>query len=275
MKINLETIALQVRKDILTMSNRANSAHVGGALSAVEIMVSLYFEVMNVYPKDPENPNRDRLIFSKAHDAKVLYSVLARRGFYDTKILEKYEVDDGVLAGHSIRHAQPGIEVSAGSLGHGLSMACGISYAIKNYISQPTTHNPQRSRVFAVISDGECDSGATWEASLFAGHHHLDNLVAIIDYNKLQGYGYTKDILELEPFASKWQSFGWGVREVDGHDMKKIISVLSKLPFEKNKPSLLIAHTIKGKGGVPKHVNQISSQYKSPTKEELEELFPS
>lgn len=253
-------IAKEVRKDILLMALRAKSAHTGGALSCVEILVALYFQIMKVFPRDPENQQRDRLIFSKAHDAKALYAVLAHRGFFDRKILTGYELNDGLLPGHSTRHCVPGVEASAGSLGHGLSLAAGAAYAGKI--------DKKKFRVFAILSDGECDEGSTWEAALFARHHRLDNLVAVVDYNKLQGYGYTKDVLNLEPFATKWQAFGWTVAEIDGHNFKAIINTLSKIPFKSGKPSLVIAHTVKGLGGVSVHVGQVSSQYKPPTDKE-------
>lgn len=285
----LQTIAKNVRRDILRMSYRARSAHAGGAYSCVEILVALYFRVMRVFPKHAEDDKRDRLIFSKAHDAKALYAVLAERGFFPKKILEKYEVDNGILPGHSTRHCVPGVEASAGSLGHGLSMAAGMAYALKirdsrfglpagkagiwdkknRFTNYDLRVTKQRSRVFAVLSDGECDEGSTWEAALFAGHHKLSNLTVIVDYNKLQGYGRTKDVLNLEPFADKWKAFGFAVCEVDGHSFEKLIPALSSIY---DKPSVVIAHTIKGFGGPKQHVNQISSQYKPPTEEEYNEL---
>lgn len=260
MENELKKIAKEIRKDIILMSLRAKSAHTGGALSCVEILVVLYFKIMKVFPKDSENPRRDRLIFSKAHDAKALYAVLSERGFFDKKILEGYETNGGLLPGHSTRHCVPGVEVSAGSLGHGLSMAAGMAYVGKK--------DKKNFRVFSILSDGECDEGSTWEAILFAGHHKLSNLISIVDYNKLQGFGYIKNILDLEPFTDKWKAFGWEVREVDGHNLNDLIENLSSVPFRKEKPSVIIAHTIKGFKGVPKHVNQISSQYKPPTEEE-------
>lgn len=244
------------------MSFRAQSAHSGGALSCVEILVALYFDVMKVFPKDPYNDKRDRLVFSKAHDAKALYAVLSERGFFDKKILEKYEVDNAVLPGHSTRHVVPGVEVSAGALGHGLSMAAGMSYAGKI--------DKKNHKVFTILSDGECDEGSTWEAILFAGHHRLDNLIAIVDYNKLQGVGFTKDILDLEPFADKWRDFGWETRTLNGNSFEELLPVLHSLPFKNGKPSVIIANTIKGLGGVEKHVNKVSSQYKPPTQGELD-----
>lgn len=262
---DLIKVSKEVRKDIIQMSLKAKSAHVGGALSCVEILVCLYFKIMKVFPKDPYNPNRDRLVFSKAHDGKVLYAVLAERGFFPKKILKGYEIDGGLLPGHSTRHCVPGVEVSTGALGHGLSMACGIAYIGKV--------DKKKFRVFAILSDGECDEGSTWEAILFAGHHKLDNLTVIVDYNKLQGFGFTKDILDLEPFVDKWKSFGWYVKEVNGHSLEELISALENIPFTQNKPSIVIAHTIKGLGGVPMHVNKVSSQYKPPTEKEAKEAI--
>lgn len=261
----LRLIAKEVRKAILQMSFRAKSAHTGGSLSCVELLVALYFSIMKVFPKDPENEERDRLVFSKAHDAKGLYAALAIRGFFDKKFLAGYEINGGFLPGHSTRHCVPGVEVSAGSLGHGLSMAAGMAYAGKL--------DKKKFHVFAILSDGECDEGSTWEAILFAGHHKLDNLIAIVDYNKLQGLGFTKDVLDLEPFVDKWESFAWEVKEVRGHDLKEIIATLTTLPFQKGKPSVVIAHTIKGFGGVTTHVNQVSSQYKSPSAEDVKNVM--
>ncbi len=261
----LKEIANEVRKVILTMALHAKSAHVGGALSCVEILTGLYFKAMRVDPHNPDDRQRDRLIFSKAHDAKALYAVLCERGFFDKSILKGYEKDDGLLPGHSTWHCVPGVEASAGALGHGLSIAVGMAYVGKI--------DKQKHRVFAVLSDGECDEGSTWEAILFAGHHKLDNLIAIVDYNKLQGFGFTKDILNLEPFAKKWESFGWETKEINGHNFEEIISTFNTVPFKKNKPSVIIAHTIKGLGGVPAHINQISSQYKPPTEDEYEKAI--
>lgn len=261
----LSVVAKKIREDILSMSYTAKSAHVGGALSVVEILVALYFSVMKNDPEHPDAPFRDRMVFSKAHDAKALFAVLCERGYFPKSVLLGYEQNDGMLPGHSTRHCVPGIEVSAGALGHGLPIAAGLALAGKM--------GRKKHKIFAVLSDGECDEGSTWEAALFAGHHGLENLIAIVDYNKLQGYGYTKDVLELEPFADKFRSFGWGVREVDGHSIPDLISILHTTPFNQGKPSLLIAHTIKGLGGVKRHINQISSQYIPPTKEEFEALM--
>jgi transketolase len=269
MKIReMTTLTNQIRKDILTMGYNAKSAHIGGALSAVEILVALYFDCMHVNPKNPTDETRDRFIFSKAHDAKALYATLSRRGYFSSDILKEYAQNNNHIPDHTVRHSVPGVESSVGSLGHGLPMACGIAYGLK---LNKANKSP---RVFAVLSDGECDEGSTWEAALFAGHHALDNLVVIIDYNKLQGYGYTKDILDLEPFADKWNSFGFTVvEEPKGNDISSVIQTFRRLPSFHNKPVVVIVHTVKGFGGIPEYIGQVSCQYRSPTKEEYEEAI--
>lgn len=260
----LEKHANSIRREIITMAYKAKSAHSGGSLSCVDLLTVLYFSVMKINPKAPYEENRDRFLFSKAHNSKALYAVLAEGGFFKKEILETYERNKG-LPGHPTIRVVPGVEITAGSLGHGLSIGTGMSYIgkIEN----------KKYRVFVMLSDGECDEGSTWEAALFAGHHKLSNLVAIVDYNKIQSFGRTKEILELEPFGKKWESFGWEVLEVNGHDISKIDGALKKIPFVKSKPSVLIAHTIKGYKGVKKHINKVSSHYKPPTKEEYIEVI--
>lgn len=260
---NLMDVAMNIRKNVLKMSFAAKSAHLGGSLSCIEILASLYFKIMNINPKNPYAPNRDRLVFSKAHDCKALYAALSERGFFNKKLLNTYETDGG-LPGHSTKGCVPGVEATGGSLGHGLSIAAGIAYTGKI--------DNKKFRVFAVLSDGECDEGSTWEAILFAGHHKLDNLVVIIDYNKIQSFGFTKDILNLEPITRKFEDFGWTAKEVDGHNIDKITQSLYDVPYETDKPSVLIAHTIKGFGGVPKYINTIASHYKPPNKDEYLKL---
>jgi len=262
---NLEKIVTRVRKNIIRMAFEAQSAHLGGALSCVELLVALYFKIMKINPKLPYWEDRDRLFFSKAHDAKALYAVLAERGYFKKKILSGYEKNGGKLPGHSTRNCVPGIEISAGSLGHGLPMAVGSAFVGKL--------DKKKYKVFVVISDGECDEGSTWEAILFAGHHKLSNLIVIVDYNKLQGFGYTKDVLDLEPFAAKWESFNWYAKSINGNSFPEIMEALKITPFVKNKPSVIIANTIKGLGGVKTHVNKISSQYKPPTYIEFKKLM--
>lgn len=258
---NLKKIAKKIKIDIIEMALRSQSAHSGGCLSCVEILTVLYFDIMKVFPKNPKNPQRDRLIFSKAHDAKALYAVLAERGFFPKSLLSEYEQNGGKLAGHTSRSV-PGVEISAGSLGHGLPIASGMAYAAKL--------DKKKHNVYALLSDGECDEGSTWEAVLFAGHHKLNNLTAIIDYNKLQGYGFTKDILDLEPLQEKFRSFNWEVITVDGHDIEELKKALCRGDSRIARPLAIIANTIKGHNGVEKYVNTVASQYKPPTKEEAE-----
>ena len=260
----LRKIADEIRKQIITMAYIAKSAHSGGSLSCADLLAVLYFSILKIDPKKPKDKKRDRFIFSKAHDSKALYAALAERGFFKKDVLLKYEKDNG-LPGHPTIDVLPGVEVTAGSLGHGLSIGAGMAYVAKT--------DKLNYRVFVMLSDGECDEGSVWEAALFAGHHKLSNLIAIVDYNKIQSYGRTDEILSLEPFGKKWESFDWEVKEVDGHNISEIEKSLRKIPFFGNKPSVLIAHTIKGYKGVPRHVDKVSSHYKPPTKEEYKEVM--
>lgn len=258
---NYTAICRDIRKNVIRMHSRSNSSHIGSAFSCVELLVSLFFSVMKINPLDPECKDRDRFILSKGHAVSALYATLAKRGFFDESILDEYCVNGGRLFGHSTKGYVPGIEASTGSLGHGIPMGIGISLAAK--------HDKINSRIFVLLSDGECDEGSVWEGAMFASHHKLDNLIAIIDYNKLQALGRTNEVVDLEPLADKWTSFGWSVKEVEGHNCEQIIRTLKKVPFEKAKPSMIIAHTVKGKG-VSFIEDKLLWHYKSPNKEELE-----
>lgn len=265
MKNNLiadyKRIAREIRKNIVKMHTKSGSSHVGCALSIVDILVVLYFSILKIDPKRPIFKNRDRFILSKGHAASALYCTLAKKGFFSEKILEEYCIDGGRLLGHSAKDCVLGIEASTGSLGHGLSMGIGMAIAGK--------YDRRNYRVFVLLSDGECDEGSVWEAAMFASQHKLNNLIAIIDYNKLQALGRTNEVINLEPLIDKWTSFGWSVKEADGHNFSQIEETLSRVPFEKNKPSIVIAHTVKGKG-VSFMENQVAWHYKSPSKEQLE-----
>jgi transketolase len=208
-------------------------------LSMVELLVVLYHEILNVDPGKPRKPDRDRFILSKGHGGAALFAVLAEKGFFPKAWLNRYYVDDGKLHGH-ISHYIPGVELSTGSLGHGLPVACGMAMAAKQAGG--------KHRVFCLMSDGDCNAGSTWEAIMLAGQHGWDNLVGIVDYNRLQALGRSVDIINLEPFAEKMKLFGWAVRTVDGHDIGAIHAALKSIPFAKGKPSWLIARTVKGKG---------------------------
>lgn len=254
-------IAKEIRKKIVKMIFNSQTSHIGSALSCVDILTVLYFDILAINPEKPQDPGRDRFVLSKGHAVSALYATLALRGFFPEEVLEEYCIDGGRLSGHSTMGSVPGAEVSTGSLGHGLPMGIGIALAAK--------HDGNKYRVFILLSDGECDEGSTWEGAMFASHHKLDNLVAIIDYNKLQAFGRIKEVVNLEPLRDKWVAFGWAVKEIDGHNFTQIEEALHKTPFEKNKPSMVIAHTIKGKG-VSFMENQIAWHYKSPNKEQLE-----
>lgn len=258
---NYGAICRDVRKDILRMHARANSSHIGSAFSCVELLVSLFFSVMNTNPLEPEHKDRDKFILSKGHAVSALYAILAKRGFFDKSILDEYCVNGGRLFGHSARGCVPGVEVTTGSLAHGLSMGIGMSLAAR--------HDHVDNRTFVLLSDGECNEGAVWEAAMFASHHRLDNLVAIIDYNKLQAFGRTSEVVELEPLADKWTAFGWLVKEVDGHNCEQIVEILKEVSLEKAMPSVIIANTVKGKG-ISFIEDKILWHYKSPNKKELE-----
>jgi transketolase len=253
-------LARRVRLHVLGMTNRAKSSHVGSSFSMVELLVALYGEILRVNPEQPDWPGRDRFVLSKGHACAALYAVLAERGFFPLQWLQNFYLDGGHLPGHATAGV-PGVEVSTGALGHGLSIACGMALAQKR--------DGSPVRVFALLSDGECDEGSTWEGVMFAAHHLLDNLVVIVDYNKVQSLGATKDVLDLDPFADKWRAFGWEVREIDGHDFAQIEAALAGLPAKPERPTCVIAHTIKGKG-VSFMENTVLWHYRSPAGEELQ-----
>jgi transketolase len=234
-----QELARRIRTHVLRMTNLGGGSHVGAIFSCADILAVLYGGVLSIDPGAPKALNRDRFILSKGHAGGGLYAVLAERGFFPlSKLLTHYQ-DGGDLSGH-VSHTLPGIEVSTGALGHGLSIAAGMAYAGKLRQAQ--------HRIFCLLSDGECDEGSTWEAVLFAAHHGLSNLVAIVDYNRIQGLAPVSEVIELEPFADKWTSFGWVVREVDGHDHEALQQALAAVPFAPGRPSCLLAHTTKGKG---------------------------
>jgi len=254
-----EGLSTAIRGHALRMVHRANASHIGTCLSMADILAVLYTRVLRYRADEPQWPDRDRFILSKGHGAAILYAVLAECGFFPKEWLDDYARDGSPLLGH-VSHHVPGVELSTGSLGHGLAVGCGMALAGKR--------EGRPCRVFVLLSDGELDGGSNWEAILFAPHHRLDNLVAIVDYNKIQSFGAVKDVLDLEPLADKWCAFRWAVREIDGHDHARIEDALSGIPFEPGKPSVVIAHTIKGKG-VSFMENQLAWHYKSPNTEQL------
>ena len=258
-----KTLAIQIRAHVLRMTHRAKSSHIGGCLSIADLLGVLYGKVLKVNPARPDWPDRDRFVLSKGHAAAVFYATLAEQNFFPLEWLNTYCQDGSPLGGHATRGI-PGVEVSTGSLGHGLPISCGMALAGKR--------DRQSYRVFALLSDGECDEGSTWEAVLFAPHHKLDNLVAIVDYNKIQSFGTVEEVLDLEPLAKKWQAFGWAVTEINGHDFEQIEKALLSVPFEIGKPSCIIAHTVKGKG-VSFMEGQLAWHYRYPNDEELHQAL--
>ena len=253
-------LGLRIRHHVLRMTHRAQSAHVGTSLSMADLLAVLYGCVLKVDPTQPDWPERDRFILSKGHGCAGLYAVLAELGFFPLTWLDDFCRDGSRLAGHITHHGVPGVEVSTGSLGHGLPMGCGLALASKR--------DGQPYRVYTLLSDGECDEGSNWEAALFAAHHALDNLIAIVDYNKIQSLGTVQEVLKLEPLAAKWEAFGWGVREIDGHDFEQILRALTSIPFAPGRPTCIIAHTVKGKG-VSFMENKLLWHYRSTDKDEL------
>jgi transketolase len=249
-------LALAARREIITMTSAAQASHVGSALSVVDILSVLYTGGANVTPEIVEKVDRDIVILSKGHAASALYSVLALQGFFPNEWLQKYCQNDAPLGGHVTSKGVSGVELSTGSLGHGLPYGLGIAMARK--LSDIS------GRVFVVMSDGECDEGTTWESAMIANHHNLDNLTVIVDRNRIQSLTYTEETLKLEPFAEKWLAFGWDVRVANGHDFVELEKSITK----SGKPVCVIAETTKGKG-VDFMENSILWHYKSPTDEDV------
>lgn len=252
-------LARTVRGHCLRMTHRGRSGHVGSMLSMAEIIAVLYTRVLRVDPKRPGWPGRDRFILSKGHAGCAVYAVLGELGFFPKNWFNGYYRDAGKLMGH-ISHHVPGVEFSTGSLGHGLPVAVGMALAAR--------HAGKTHRIICLMSDGDCDEGSTWEALLFAAQHKLDNLTVIVDYNKVQALGRSKDVIDLEPFARKLEDCHWAVKEADGHDVVALDAALRELPFERGRPSWLICHTVKGKG-VSWMENTVSCHYGSVSDEQL------
>ncbi len=256
-----DTVALAktVRRHALRMVHRAKASHIGSALSIADIVAVLYGRVLHVDPANPRLADRDRFILSKGHACVAVYAALAARGFFPEEDLLRYGQDHSELMNH-ISHKVPGVEFSTGSLGHGLPFGVGKALAAKR--------RGQAWRTFVVLSDGEWGEGSNWEACMFASHHQLDNLVAVIDYNKLQSLTTVAETLGLEPLADKLAAFGWAVREVDGHDHAALADALGGAPWVPGKPSVVIAHTTKGKG-VSYMENTVKWHYSSPNDAQL------
>ncbi|MEZ5356972.1 MAG: transketolase [Bryobacteraceae bacterium] len=247
-------LALRIREHSLRMVHRARASHIASSLSMTDLLAVLYGRVLRVDPARPDWPERDRLIVSKGHAAAALYAVLAERGFFPVEELDRYCESGSRLLGH-VSHHVPGVELSTGSLGHGLPVGGGMALASKR--------GGAGWRVFVLLSDGELDEGSVWEQALLAPQLGLDNLVAIVDYNKMQSFGSVAEVADLAPLADKWRAFRWGVREIDGHDHTAIAAALGQAPFEPGRPSVVIAHTVKGKG-VSFMEQDLAWHYRSP-----------
>ena len=262
--INLSILAKDIRKKLLFMHCKAGTSHIGSAFSIVEILIMLYFRILKINSKEPEDADRDRFILSKGHAVSALYVTLAKKGFFNEEILDKYCIDNGILPGHPDRFSIPGIEASTGSLGHGLPIGVGLAFAGKK--------DKKNYKVYVLMSDGECEEGSIWEAAISASRLKLDNLIGIIDANKLQAYEKTDNIQAISLLKGKFKNFGWSVREVDGHNFEKLEQGFANIPIEKEKPTMIIAHTIKGKG-IPTMENRLEWHYKSPKENQLKSFY--
>lgn len=236
----LSSIALTTRKDIIKMLGIAGSGHPGGSLSSTEILIALYYYAMRHDPKNPKWADRDRLIYSKGHGSPALYSVMSQAGYIDPKLLLTFRQLESPLQGHPDMRRIPGIEMSTGSLGQGLSVGAGCALAAQ--------YDKKDFMTYVVMSDGELNEGQTWEAAMFAAHRKLSNLVLILDMNKYQLTASTKDTLNMDPVPDKWKAFGWAVKEINGHSFEELVAALDWVKTSKQAPSVIIAHTIKGKG---------------------------
>lgn len=236
----LSIIAKAIRKDIITMLTESGSGHPGGSLSAVEILTSLYFSEMNINPQNPKDANRDRFVLSKGHAAPVLYSTLARRGFFNVDELHNLRKLGSMLQGHPNMNEVPGVDMSTGSLGQGVSAAVGMAIAGKI--------DEKNYRVYTLLGDGELEEGQVWEAAMAAAHYKLDNLTAFVDYNGLQIDGNISDVMSPEPITDKFAAFGWHVLSIDGHNYEEIFKALEEAKTVKGKPTMIVCKTVKGKG---------------------------
>ncbi len=260
----LQLKARELRKHVIRMLGEAGSGHPGGSLSAADIVTALFFQEMRVDPQRPDWPDRDRFILSKGHAAPILYAALAERGFFPVEELLTLRKTGARLQGHPDLRKVPGVDMSTGSLGQGLSVANGMALAAK------IDHNPYR--VYVVLGDGETQEGQVWEAAMLAAHYQLDNLVAFVDHNGLQIDGRCLEVMSTEPIAERWRAFGWAVQEIDGHDLPQILQALTKARETKGKPSLIVANTVKGKG-VSFMEDQVGWHGTAPNREQTEQAL--
>ncbi len=261
-KLELQKTATLIRKGIITAVASAGSGHPGGSLSVTDILTYLYFKEMRIDPKNPKRPDRDRFVLSKGHCSPGLYSTLARRGFFPVEDLTGFRQVDSYLEGHPNMDKVPGVDMSTGSLGQGISAAVGMALAAKL--------DKKDYRVYSVLGDGELEEGQVWEAAMSAAHYKLDNLTAFVDYNGLQIDGKITDVMNPEPIADKFRAFGWEVLDINAHDYDEIEKAIEKAKAFKGKPTMIVAHSIKGKG-VSFMENQASWHGSAPKKEQADQ----
>ena len=260
----LERQALVIRRDIIRMIHASQSGHPGGSLSSTDIVTALYFHFLRVDPQNPGWPDRDRFVLSKGHACPVWYSALAERGFFPVDELLTLRQIDGRLQGHPDMLKTPGVDITTGSLGQGLSAGVGMALGLK--------HDGRDAQVYVIIGDGELNEGQIWEAAMAAAKFNLDNLMTFVDYNNLQLDGWCHEIMPIEPVVDKWRAFNWEVFEIDGHDMRQIVDTIERAQQVSGKPSMIIAHTIKGKG-VSFMEDQCDWHGKAPNDQEFEEAM--
>jgi len=258
----LKRKAAELRGEVIGMSHKAGSAHLASCLSCIDVLTAAYWHVLNIDPANPTDEARDRFILSKGHAAMAIYATLAHRGYFSRELLETYTKDGGKLAEHPPANLLPGVEAATGSLGHGLPIANGHALAAR------IKGTPGRYRVFALMSDGECNEGSVWEAAMFASAQKLDNLCVVVDYNKWQATARSNETLQLSPLREKWESFGWDAYEIDGHDVGAVAEALASVPNGSGKPVAFIAHTVKGKG-VSFMEDDNNWHYRAPTADEV------
>lgn len=258
--LSLSQLSAWVRGQVIQMSHKAGTPHLGSALSVVDILVAAYSGIFNVRADAPNDPNRDRIILSKGHAVTALYAVLAHHGFFSKDRLESFNTPGHNLPEQPSPGCAPGVELATGSLGHGLPVGIGIALTAR-ITAQPY-------KVCVVMSDGECNEGSVWEGAMFAGAQKIQNLCAVVDFNKWQATGRSQEVMALDPLAKKFENFGWSAYEVDGHDTAKLIELLKKVPDGSGKPVAIIAHTVKGKGASFME-NDNNWHYRIPTAEEV------
>ena len=250
-----EQLAWKIRRHGIEMTHLSGGSHIGSVLSVADILAVMYNDVLNVYPDKPNAPEKDRVILSKGHAGAAIYAALAEKGFFPVEELKTHYQNGSRLSGHVSHKGVPGVDFSTGSLGHGLPVGVGMAMAAKT--------DSNNYRVYVILGDGECDEGSVWEAALVANHYQLDNLVAVIDHNKMQSLDFCENTIKLNPFADKWRSFGWNVIDIDGHKHEELKKAFNEAKSVKGKPTVIIANTVKGKG-VSFMENDILWHYRFP-----------